>query len=84
MVQDLIDHQTRTWNMEILQFIFYIVDTKRITTTHLSFDSVNDPLVWLLDKNGKFSIKSIHSITIKLDEESLNSSSRHQQILTKY
>lgn len=78
-VGDLIDPNTRTWRVDMINETFWPVDRARILAIPMGALDVEDRRVWHFSKDGKFSVKScyqfIHSYTAASRGTSLSSGS---------
>ena len=69
-VSDLIDWQEHKWDKERIEASFHKFDAKAILKIPLSRRLVQDLIVWIHTKNGKYSVKSGYHIAkqLKLDD----------------
>jgi hypothetical protein len=59
-VSELINHDTGSWDEEILRDIFWPVDVQRILQIPLATNMMQDFVSWHLSRNGIFSVKSAY------------------------
>ena len=57
-VSELIDNETRTWNEEMIRYLFWQADAERILRIPLAIGMMHDFISWHPNKNGMFSVKS--------------------------
>ena len=57
-VSDIIDWRVNQWDREWIEMVFHRFDTKAILKIPLSRRQVQDAVVWLHCKNGKYLVKS--------------------------
>lgn len=63
VIADLIDHYTRTWNMEVLQDLFPRDIVEKISNLYLSVENnMEDSLMWLKTPSGSFTTKSCYKL----------------------
>ncbi|KAA3463895.1 Ribonuclease H-like superfamily protein [Gossypium australe] len=55
---DLIDTNTKTWNMELIARVFNVEDAEAIKCISLSHSIDEDKLTWKGNNSGKYSVKS--------------------------
>ena len=69
-VSDLIDWQEHKWDKERIEASFHKFDAEAILKILLSRRLVQDSIVWIHTKNGKYSVKSGYHIAkqLKLDD----------------
>ena len=63
MVSSLIDEQTKSWRMDIVQQVFLPMDVDTIKNISFSSQLPEDKLMWIGDKRGFFTVKSAYYIT---------------------
>lgn len=59
-VKDLIDSHFGQWNRPLIQASFSPSDAETILKIHLQANPRSDELLWVADKLGKFSVKSLY------------------------
>ena len=59
-VSGLIDRQTRTWDLEILQQIFLPQDVETICSIPISVRNTEDTLIWHFHPRGEFTVNSAY------------------------
>lgn len=59
-VSDLIDRQSKTWNLRALQNHLHPVDIPRITKIQIPASLQNDEIIWMPDKHGKLFVQSTY------------------------
>jgi hypothetical protein len=62
MVSSLIDEQTKSWRMDIVQQVFLPMDVDTIKNIPLSSQLPEDKLMWIGDRRGFFTVKSAYYI----------------------
>ena len=69
-VSDLIDWQEHKWDKERIEASFHMFDAEAILKILLSRRLVQDSIIWIHTKNGKYSVKSGYHIAkqLKLDD----------------
>ena len=82
-VSDLIDWQTYQWDREWIQALFHQFDAKAILQVPLSRRVVQDSLVWLFTKNGRYSVTSGYHVVklLKMAESSSEEASESKHFL---
>jgi hypothetical protein len=61
-VEDLIDPVDRCWKTDLRKSTFMTADTEHMMSIPLSFQNVDDKIVWHYDKKGRFSVKSAYQL----------------------
>ncbi|XP_071674470.1 uncharacterized protein [Lolium perenne] len=61
-VSDLIDHNTRQWDEELIRDIFWQIDAERILQIPLAVGMMDDFVSWHYNRNGLFSVKSAYHL----------------------
>lgn len=56
-VKDLINQQTMTWNMELLNSLFDKPTVANIAKIYIPSTERDDEMIWSLKKNGEHSVK---------------------------
>lgn len=64
-VNELIDDQTNTWNIGLLNSLFSLEDVIKIRSLKLNI-SKKDELMWAHTRNGEFSIKSAYNVYMNM------------------
>ncbi|XP_043697186.1 uncharacterized protein LOC122647964 [Telopea speciosissima] len=59
-VEELIDHDNRCWNKEVIDRFFHPTDRAAIYKIQLSYFNIEDRQIWGVSKHGDFSIKSAY------------------------
>lgn len=76
-VSALIDEDLRWWRQDIIQQCFNLMVATNITNIPLSWTQVEDKLIWNLEKNGEYSVKSAYHLIRNQHEASPLSPSSH-------
>ncbi|KAL0433054.1 UNVERIFIED_CONTAM: hypothetical protein Slati_2639700 [Sesamum latifolium] len=63
---DLIVEQTREWDVEAVQFLFWPEDSRLILQIPLSLMGLDDLLVWHYSSNCLFSVRSAYHVALSL------------------
>lgn len=63
-VMQLIDDQSRTWDMRALGVIFHPLDINRITRIPIPITPLEDTIIWMLDKKGHFFVQSAYPFAV--------------------
>uniref|UniRef100_A0A2N9EDK3 Reverse transcriptase zinc-binding domain-containing protein n=1 Tax=Fagus sylvatica TaxID=28930 RepID=A0A2N9EDK3_FAGSY len=58
-VADLIDNNSRSWNLRRIQELFDAESAEAISKIKIPATPIDDKLIWILDPKGKFSVKSV-------------------------
>ena len=58
-VADLIDNNSRSWNLRRIQELFDAESAEAISKIKIPATPIDDKLIWILDPKGKFSVKSM-------------------------
>lgn len=64
MVSSLIDHDTKWWKIDVVRSLFLPFEANTILKIPLSYNLFEDCLIWIGNKNGKFTVKSAYHITL--------------------
>jgi ribonuclease HI len=64
LVQSLINTATKTWNREVVQQVFTPVHSSAILNTPLIDQVAEDRLVWKVEKNGHYSVRSAYRLCV--------------------
>ena len=59
-VSDLLLHNPKQWNTDLLDRVFYPWEANEIKRIYLSEDTVEDKLIWPLTPSGVYSVKSAY------------------------
>ena len=70
-VSELIDHDTSSWNSELIRDVFLPHEAEVILGLVLSSRLPEDRLVWAPSSNGRFSIQSAYMVAMEMKEEGL-------------
>ena len=70
MVSSLINLDSRWWKTDSVRALFLPVDADTILKIPLSFNLRKDRIIWIGNKKGEFSVKSVYFIAINLLESS--------------
>jgi hypothetical protein len=62
--QSLIDTTAKEWNVGVIQQVFSPADTKRILDIPLIEQVTEDRLIWKVEKNGYYSVKSAYRLCV--------------------
>jgi hypothetical protein len=62
--QILIDTAAKGWNVDVIQQVFSPEDTRRILDTPLIDQVTEDRLIWKVEKNGYYSVKSAYRLCV--------------------
>ncbi|XP_012853612.1 PREDICTED: uncharacterized protein LOC105973139 [Erythranthe guttata] len=63
-VADLIDDSTHSWNLEVINGVFWPVDIDRILEIPLGCGFAKDKWVWHYSPNGKFTVRSCYHMIL--------------------
>ncbi|KAL0463289.1 UNVERIFIED_CONTAM: hypothetical protein Slati_0216500 [Sesamum latifolium] len=72
-VCDLIKNDTRSWNKELIEGLFYAEDAMLIQSISLGSSYSDDLQIWHYNKNGNFSVKSAFYLAHQLSAENSGS-----------
>jgi hypothetical protein len=64
-VSELINPVTGTWDIELLNSLFSVVDVQRILEIPLNNQGFDDFIAWHYNKNGRYSVRSGYHIQWK-------------------
>jgi hypothetical protein len=64
-VADLIDEDTKFWNIQLLDAIFSLEEAKVIKGIPISPIQVKDHLIWRCTSNGIFSVRSAYHLNME-------------------
>lgn len=62
VVSDLIDHDLHAWRTDVVMAMFHSEGTDAICKILLSQSYVSDSIIWLLNNNGRFIVKSAYRV----------------------
>ena len=68
MVLALIDHETRRWKAELIRAVFLPFEVDTILNMPLSYNLLEDKLIWTGNRRGDFTVKSAYYIALSLVE----------------
>ncbi|KAK9998406.1 hypothetical protein SO802_018009 [Lithocarpus litseifolius] len=68
-VSELIDLELHVWRGDMIMTLFHREDAAAITKILLSRRAVADSMIWLHNKNGKFSIKFAYKVARRMRGE---------------
>ena len=68
-VSSLIDRQTRTWDLEILQQIFLPQDVETICSIPISVRNAEDTVIWHFHPRGEFTVNSAYKAEMNWREQ---------------
>uniref|UniRef100_A0A2N9FPZ2 Reverse transcriptase domain-containing protein n=1 Tax=Fagus sylvatica TaxID=28930 RepID=A0A2N9FPZ2_FAGSY len=72
MVSSLIDSNSHCWKQELLEQLFDSATKEAINKITIPLRPRNDKIVWLLEKNGLFSVKSAYNLCQNLPNTNQN------------
>lgn len=80
-VADLIDWRFKSWDCEVIESKFHMEDAEAIMRIPLSRRRAEDVMIWLLTKDGEYSVRSGYHVArmISKQNNSLGESSRTAQ-----
>ena len=61
-VSDLLLHNPRQWNLDLIDKVFYPWEANVIRGIYVSEDSIEDKLIWPLTPSGDYSVKSAYQM----------------------
>ena len=61
-VSDLLLHNPRQWNLDLIDKVFYPWEANVIKGIYVSEDSIEDKLIWPLTPSGDYSIKNAYQM----------------------
>lgn len=70
-VSELIDHDTSSWNSELIRDVFLLHEAEVILGLVLSSHLPEDRLVWAPSSNGRFSVRSAYMVAMEMKEKGL-------------
>ena len=68
MVSALIDHETKRWKAKLIRVVFLPFEADAILNIPLSFNLLEDKLIWIGNRKGDFTMKSAYYIALGLVE----------------
>ncbi|KAF5442887.1 hypothetical protein F2P56_035499 [Juglans regia] len=74
-VNSLIDQETHSWNIPLVQNIFTPEEAAIISRIHVSACNSNDKQVWRCTKNGLFTVKSAYHLQVSLNDNKMGQAS---------
>lgn len=83
MVSFLMDEDTKWWKLNTIKAFFLPLTANSILKIPLSYNLLEDELIWVGNKSGSFTVKSAYYIVVKIVDsseagESSNRDSRSQ------
>ncbi|XP_042958049.1 uncharacterized protein LOC122293560 [Carya illinoinensis] len=72
----LIDQDTLSWNLPLIQSIFFPKEAAIISKLHVSPCNNNDRLSWRCTTNGMFSVKSAYHLQVSINDSKSRQGSR--------
>lgn len=63
-VSDLIVEDSRTWNVELIKELFWLVDHDSILAIPLGLTATSDKLLWHYEKSGSFTVRSSYRVAM--------------------
>lgn len=75
LVENLIDHDTNTWNRQLINQIFIVEEDTTICNLPMSLFGVKNKATWWLAKNTTFSIKSAYALEVERERKNLGKTS---------
>ena len=78
-VSNLIDEETKSWKVDVLERYFYQHDVEVIKTIKIPWRPSEDFVAWHFEKSGCFIVRSAYKLGVNLKDvdSDLGSSSRH-------
>ncbi|XP_041011395.1 uncharacterized protein LOC121255185 [Juglans microcarpa x Juglans regia] len=67
-ISSLIDQDTHSWNLPLVQSVFILEEAVIISIIHISPCKSDDKLVWRCTKNGIFSVKSAYHLLVFVND----------------
>ena len=64
MVSALIDEDTKRWKVDTLKALLLPFEVETILNIPLSYNLLEDKLIWVGNKRGEFSVKSVYYISL--------------------
>ena len=68
LVADLLDPDLHCWRRELITSLFHTDDAEAICSIPLSHRQVPDILLWMYNKNGRFSAKSAYRVAVQIQK----------------
>ena len=65
MVSTLIDSESRRWKVDLVRSIFLPFEANTIMNIPLSYNLLEDKIIWIGNKRGEFTMKSAYYIALK-------------------
>ena len=65
MVSTLIDSESRRWKVDLVRSIFLPFEVNTIMNIPLSYNLLEDKIIWIGNKRGEFTMKSAYYIALK-------------------
>ena len=72
MVRDLLREDELEWDIELVKGLFFPQDAEAILSIPISESVAKDRTVWVEDKKGKFSVKSVYRLAWEIEAEGGN------------
>ena len=77
-VSKLIDQNSASWKVQVLDALFLPYEAKVIKGIPISSRLPADKLIWAETPNGKFNVKSAYGVTMRLSEHAVQGASSDQ------
>ncbi|KAL0347171.1 UNVERIFIED_CONTAM: hypothetical protein Scaly_1733100 [Sesamum calycinum] len=72
-VADLIDPETSDWKVDLVQQLFWPLDSSIILTIPISIHGEEDLMVWHYSRNGYFSVRSAYHLAMTIEDRPYSS-----------
>ena len=67
-VSNLIDEETKSWKVDVLEQYFYQHDVEVIKTVKISWRPSEDFVAWHFEKSGCFTVRSAYKLGVNSKE----------------